>query len=89
MQRLRWITLGACLGIGLMGLMGLAGYHNKQNAMAERQNVFLHQSVLRDYLAGQALAGLLGKMQTSIWQVDANAKLAWQYADAMLQYRDR
>ena len=47
---------------------------------------------LRDYFAGQALAGLLAMVQgesADVWQsVDKAATYSYQYADAMLKSRE-
>lgn len=42
---------------------------------------------LRDWFAGQALAGLLAADVESGWAMEAAAKTAYRYADAMMQAR--
>jgi hypothetical protein len=42
---------------------------------------------LRDYLAGQALAGLTPRVPVNDSSADLVAKAAYQYADAMLRAR--
>ncbi len=45
---------------------------------------------LRDYFAAKTLQGLLANSKTNLsdWEVNENAKYAYQQADAMLKARD-
>lgn len=42
---------------------------------------------LRDYFAGQALAGIITRYSTD--NTESDARVAYQYADAMLKARDQ
>jgi hypothetical protein len=44
---------------------------------------------LRDYFAGQALAGLTGNTGRNLWASEDHAKTAFKYADAMLKARSQ
>ena len=57
-----------------------------KNGPAFQQNVIEPEMTLRDYFAGQALAGLASK--TSYLTPDTPAKIAYKYADAMLKQRN-
>ena len=42
---------------------------------------------LRDWFAGQALAGIIARYSTD--NAESDARVAYQYADAMLKLRDK
>lgn len=55
---------------------------------ADHNFLQIDQDVLRDYFAGQALAGMLGRENIAAYaNVAENCRLAYSYADQMLKQK--
>lgn len=68
---------------------GGPAFPSKNQLVDEIEYVCCEGMSLRDYFAGQALAGLLAVPDTGNWKFEEFSSAAYQHADAMLEARQR